>query len=143
MENAGRRRALLLVAFLLHPLMAAMGISFCCFLTMALLDRVHVRLRALRSFDGCAGAAGMDLRAGRSRWRKALDTRTYYYLYKWTWYEWLGALAPLFFFWLAVALCAQARQDLLARFALGGFCLWRVPAGAGHVPCSGRRPWCG
>ena len=28
-------------------------------------------------------------------WKKALATRTYYYLYKWTWYEWLGALAPL------------------------------------------------
>jgi hypothetical protein len=26
---------LLLVAFLLHPMMAAMGISFCCFLTVA------------------------------------------------------------------------------------------------------------
>src|ERR1700677_981386 len=40
---------LLLVAFLLHPLMAVMGISFCFFLTLALMDRVHERVRAWRT----------------------------------------------------------------------------------------------
>ena len=40
---------LLLMAFLLHPLMAAMGISFCFFFAMALQDSVHLRLRAWRN----------------------------------------------------------------------------------------------
>jgi hypothetical protein len=33
-------------------------------------------------------------------WRRALSTRTYYFLYKWTWYEWLGAIGPLVLFWV-------------------------------------------
>ena len=39
---------LLLLAFVLHPIMAALGISFCFFLTMAMLEPVHVWLRSLR-----------------------------------------------------------------------------------------------
>ena len=54
-------------------------------------------------------------------WRKALDTRTYYYLYKWTWYEWLGALAPLFLFWLLWRIARKRGEILLARFALAVF----------------------
>ena len=38
---------------------------------------------------------GWVFEPANSAWRKALDTRTYYYLFQWTWYEWLGALAPL------------------------------------------------
>ena len=55
-------------------------------------------------------------------WRKALDTRTYYYLYKWTWYEWLGALAPLFLFWLLWRIARKRGETLLARFAAGRVC---------------------
>ncbi len=57
---------LLVVAFLMHPLMAAMGISFCFFLTMALLESVRRRLRALRSATAARGAAGMGVRTGQS-----------------------------------------------------------------------------
>ena len=60
---------LLLMAFLLHPLMAAMGISFCFFLTMALPDSVHLRLRSVEEFGSgiCVSASGLGLRAGGSR----------------------------------------------------------------------------
>ena len=54
-------------------------------------------------------------------WRKALDTRTYYYLYRWQWYEWLGALAPLFLFWLLWRMAQKHGDTLLARFALAVF----------------------
>jgi hypothetical protein len=30
----------------------------------------------------------------------ALESKSYYSIWRWTWYEWLGALAPLFLFWL-------------------------------------------
>jgi hypothetical protein len=54
-------------------------------------------------------------------WRKALDTRTYYYLYKWKWYEWLGALAPLLLFWLLWRVARKRCKTVLARFALAVF----------------------
>jgi hypothetical protein len=54
-------------------------------------------------------------------WKKALDTRTYYYLYKWTWYEWLGALAPLAMFWALWRWARRRKETMLARFALAVF----------------------
>jgi hypothetical protein len=112
---------LLLVAFLMHPLMAAMGISFCIFLALALLESLHVRLRALRSATVALVPLGWVFEPADPAWRKALDTRTYYYLYQWTWYEWLGALAPLLLFGLLWRFAHKRRETLLARFAAAVF----------------------
>ena len=51
-------------------------------------------------------------------WRRALGTRTYYFLYKWAWYEWLGAIAPLALFWFLRRYALRRGDDRLARFAL-------------------------
>lgn len=112
---------LLLIAFLLHPLMAAMGISFCFFLTMALTNAVRERVRAWRSSLAAAVPLGWIFEPADPGWRKALDTRTYYYLFKWTWYEWLGALAPLFLFWLLWRVARKRGETLLAKFAAAVF----------------------
>ena len=61
---------------------------------------------------------GWVFEPGNPGWRKALDTRTYDYLYKWTWFEWLGALAPLVFFWLLWRYARRHGTTMLARFAL-------------------------
>jgi hypothetical protein len=115
--------SLLLVAFLLHPLMAAMGISFCFFLTLALRDSMHVRLRAWRNSMAAFVFVplGWVFEPTDPGWRKALDTRTYYYLFQWTWYEWLGALAPLLLFWLLWRVARKRGDILLSRFALAVF----------------------
>ena len=120
-EKRWQAAPLLLVAFLLHPLMAAMGISFCFFLTMALLDSVHVRLRELRNSMAAVLPLGWVFEPGDASWRKALDTRTYYYLFKWTWYEWMGALAPLLLFWILWRVARKHRKSTLARFAAAVF----------------------
>jgi hypothetical protein len=120
----GRHRqaaALLLAAFLMHPLMAAMGISFCCFLTVTLMERVHVRMRSLRSATFALVPLGWVFEPAQPGWREALDTRTYYYLYQWTWYEWLGALAPLVLFGVLWHFARKREETLLARFAAAVF----------------------
>jgi hypothetical protein len=61
---------------------------------------------------------GWIFEPGNPGWRKALDTRTYDFIYKWTWYEWLGALAPLFLFWLLWRYARKRGETTLARFAL-------------------------
>ncbi len=58
--------ALLLVAFLMHPLMAAMGISFCCFLSLALSGLAAIAGAIAAERNGCAHATGVGLRAGPS-----------------------------------------------------------------------------
>ena len=104
-----------------------MGISFCFFLHHGLVGA-----------GSCAGSSpGARQEPARWRqplspwagslsrpiplWKKALDTRTYYYLYKWHWYEWLGALAPLVSVLAAVARCAKTRRN-----AAGALCAGRV-----------------
>jgi hypothetical protein len=117
---------MLLVAFVMHPIMAALGISFCFFLTMALSEPVHEWLQSLNVARAGSVAAsfvplGWIFEPVSPAWRKALDTRTYYYLYRWHWYEWLGALAPLFLFWLLWRVAQKRGEILLARFAMAVF----------------------
>jgi len=89
---------LLIGSFLLHPIMAALACRLRV-LALALLEPAPFRLRLHRGrWLRCS--AGMDFRSGQSSWREALASRTYYSIYRWSWYEWLGALAPLFLFWL-------------------------------------------
>jgi hypothetical protein len=117
---------LLLVALLMHPIMAAVGLSFCFFLTLAMSDAVHRRLHLLRDRPKVpvAVAAAFPIwifEKPSPLWEKALYSRTYYFLYKWTWYEWLGALAPLFLFWLLWQQARKHNRTTLARFTLAVF----------------------
>ena len=113
---------LLILSIVLHPIMGALGLSFCFFLTMALLEPVPVRLRALIGNSVAAVVPmGWIFDPPSPNWRLALDTRTYYYLFRWTWYEWLGALAPLFLFWLLWRIAARRGETRLARFSLAIF----------------------
>ena len=116
----------LLLAFVLHPIMGAMGISFCFFLAMLLLEPVHARLRQWRRTGHGSIAAsfvplGWIFEPATPAWRQALETRTYFFLFRWAWYEWLGALAPLVLFWLLWRIARKHGETLLSRFALAVF----------------------
>ena len=112
---------LLLLGFVIHPIMAALGMSFCIFLTMAMHEPVHVWLRSLRDSLASAVPLGWIFEQPTPIWRKALATRTYFFLYHWAWYEWLGAIAPLFLFWLLWRIALRRCETQLARFALAVF----------------------
>ena len=112
---------LLILAFLMHPLMAVMGFSFCIFLALALLDSFRPLTGLWRNSVAAMAPLGWVFEPANPAWRQALDTRTYYYLFKWTWYEWLGAIGPLFFFWLMWRVSCKRGEHLLARFSLAAF----------------------
>jgi hypothetical protein len=93
---------LLLPAMLFHPIMGIFGISFCVFLGLVLTDSVYLRLTT-RARPGVIAAAfplGWIFEPPTPAWRRALETRTYYFLYQWKWYEWLGAIGPLVLLWI-------------------------------------------
>lgn len=109
---------LLLLAFLFHPIMAALGISFCFFLTASMLEPAHDWVRSLRDSLAAAVPLGWIFESPTPVWHRALATRSYYFLYRWTWYEWLGAIAPLILFSLLWRLALRQGDRKLARFAL-------------------------
>ena len=112
---------LLALAFLLHPIMAAFGISFCVFTMLALPQPAGFQLRAVESSLAAAAPLGWVFEPASPAWRQALNTKNYYFLNRWTWYEWMGALAPLFLFWLLWRLARRHGEVRLARFALTVF----------------------
>ena len=112
---------LLLLAFLFHPIMASMGISFCFFLTMVMLEPVHVWLRSLRDSLAAAVPLGWIFEPPTPSWHRALATRPYFFLNRWTWYEWLGALGPVVLFWLLWRIALKRGETTLARFAMATF----------------------
>lgn len=97
---------LLIAAAVMHPIMAAFGISLCFFIVLVQIDPVYAWIsRIPRSRSACSSAiAAIPLSwifdPPTPAWRRALNTRTYYFLDHWTWYEWLGAIGPLAFFGL-------------------------------------------
>lgn len=108
---------LLFLACLLHPLMGIFGISFCFFLAINVLDPVHAGLRRLGNSVSAAVPLGWIFESPTPAWRRALETRRYFFLYRWTWYEWLGAIGPLILFWLLWRTTKERGQIKLAHFA--------------------------
>jgi hypothetical protein len=113
---------ILMVAFVLHPIMAALGISFCVFLTLAMLGE-EGRL-ALPRWAGATAFVplGWVFEPPSDPWRQALKTRTYYFLYHWEWYEWLGAIGPLVILYLVYRWSRKAGHSNLTRLSLALVC---------------------
>lgn len=80
-----------------HPLMAVFGLSFVVLL-------IFLRARSEHIPHATAVAAillpfGISFSAPSPAYRQIVMTRSYFFLRTWEWYEWLGAVAPLFIFW--------------------------------------------
>jgi hypothetical protein len=102
---------LLLVAFLVHPLMAAFGISYCVLLAwkqrpVSMIAMVLMMLPLGWIFEPTSPA-----------WQQAAHTRDYYYLSRWEWYEWLGVLAPMFLLWWFRRIATGEGSKVLSRMA--------------------------
>jgi hypothetical protein len=115
---------LLPLAFVLHPLMGALGMSFCVVLALTL----HGPFRALAALRGRLGSDGAAPLAAlipfgwvfgphSQIWLETIRSRHWASIYRWEWYEWLGAIAPLLLFWLAARVARKRGETNLARFA--------------------------
>jgi hypothetical protein len=64
---------------------------------------------------------------GSAAWQEASRTRTQHYLLQWEWYEWLGAIAPVFVLW-GLGWVAQ-RKGLAAAVAVAKRTAWFAAMG--------------
>ena len=144
-KRKGQAVLLLTLAFLLHPIMAALGVSFCIFLSISLRignencaelnPTLATKTKTSRGWGtrwygrgrggGAMAAAFMPLGwvfdPPNPLWRQAVEMHNALCLYHWAWYEWLGAVAPLVLFWLLSQLARRQGDRLLERFALAVF----------------------
>lgn len=75
-------------------------LSALCHPTMTVYGTFHIAILASGSFPRQSSAAFSAIPFGAPPnpiWRKAMADRGYPYPFSWTWYEWLGALAPIAF----------------------------------------------
>jgi hypothetical protein len=86
--------ALLAVAFSIHAIMAAFGVSFCAFLFWSLRGPQTRRSSAL-PIGAALVPLGWIFEPASDAWRQAASTRSFYFLGRWEWYEWLGVFGPL------------------------------------------------
>jgi len=91
-------RTLLWLAFtaVIHPLMTVFGVAF------IILMLIFKKYQAASSPPLAAAAALFPILSFRSPsaiYWNCLQQHRYYFLFRWHWYEWLGAVAPLVFLW--------------------------------------------
>lgn len=118
---------LLLIAVLLHPIMGALGIAFCIIVgsvlslpsPIALPDLAEVPEMAKTIPAIAVVPMGWLFAKPEGIWLTSLQSRHWFRLYHWTWYEWLGVLAPLVIFWIIARLESANGNTLLSRFAGG------------------------
>lgn len=117
-QKTWRALALLLAALVVHPIMGAFGISFSCILILVMAERVTLWVRPDRASAAGAAPLAWMFEPASPTWREALATRSYYFLSRWSWYELLGAFAPLFLFGALHVFARRRGASSLARFAL-------------------------
>jgi hypothetical protein len=89
---------LLAITALLHPQMAAYGIALVVLLSLPRF--APTRVPAEEALAGSIGffvrlPAGFHLGPAQEPYRETLYSRTFFFAWAWTWYEWAGALLPL------------------------------------------------
>ncbi len=109
-RRKGRAALLLGLAFMVHALMAAFGVSLCLFLAWEPRQR-HSRALAL------VLPLGWVFEPASDAWRQAAATRPFYHLGQWQWYEWLGVFGPLLLLWIFRLIARRNRSPVMARLA--------------------------
>jgi len=93
-----RAGILLAVAASIHVIMAAFGMSLCAFLWWQQRDVLRLRVMtpaAAVMLVPFRWSLSWMFAPGSEAWRDAASTRSFYFLSRWEWYEWLGVFAPI------------------------------------------------
>ena len=108
---------LLAAAVVLHPIMGVFGLSYCAILSIALL-RARTPAEQPTAATVAMGIAPTWIFEGPSpAWKAALNTRDYYFIARWAWYEWLGAVAPIFILWLIARYARRSNRSAMSMLA--------------------------
>ena len=108
---------LLAAAVVMHPIMGVFGVSYCVILRFAEGGGAAAVSRANSAFLAVGILPAWIFEKPSPDWRAALMTRNYYFLGRWAWYEWLGAIGPIFIVWAMARWAKRAERTTMARLA--------------------------
>lgn len=108
---------LLLVSVVMHPIMGAFGVSYCVILWIADRRGSTRPLQTRRVVIAAGLIPAWIFERPSPAWRVALSTHDYCFLGRWTWYEWLGAVAPIFILGAMARYARRADRPVMARLA--------------------------
>ncbi len=108
-----RAAAWMCFALLMHPLMALFGVSLLLFFSWPAGQKFTQTARS---------ATAMVLpfylfQKPSDAWREAVMARRYYFPMAWTWYEWLGLIAPVLLVWWFAHIARRHGMATLERLA--------------------------
>lgn len=102
----------LLLTAVIHPFMTVFAVVF--IIIWLFQDRESARVPAT-SAACLVSFAGFTLKAPSAVYWQCLEDHRYYFLLRWTWYEWLGILGPLAILWWCNRAAKTRGHELLAR----------------------------
>lgn len=104
----------LLLTAVIHPFMTVFAVVFILLWLIRNGEPFHGPRMAAASLLSVAGFA---LKAPSPTYWRCLEDHRYYFLLRWTWYEWLGILAPLAILWWCKKIAERRGHAILARLA--------------------------
>ncbi len=108
-----RAAAWMCFALLMHPLMALFGLSLLLFFSWPAGQKVG---QLARSATAMVLPFYLFQRPSEA-WREAVMARRYYFPLAWTWYEWLGLVAPVLLVWWFARIARRHGMATLERLA--------------------------
>ncbi|HKW88172.1 MAG TPA: glycosyltransferase family 87 protein [Candidatus Acidoferrales bacterium] len=118
----------LAVTAAIHPFMTVFGLGFLILL---------IGFEKVRGPKAAAGAmmffpALIPRHVSAAFWRCLRDHR-YYYLMRWTWYEWLGIIGALAILWSFARIARKKRRPMLEHLAMAVFAFGAISFIAGLI----------
>lgn len=102
----------LIVTAVIHPFMTVFAVIF----MIVWIVQKHEPTRISTMTASCSlFVAGFAWKAPSAIYWQCLQDHRYYFLLRWTWYEWLGILAPLAILWWCKKIADSDKQPTLAR----------------------------
>ena len=118
LDRRGWRAGILLaLAVVMHPIMGVLGVSYCVILWIGGLRMKKLAPKPVMAAAAFGLAPSWIFEGPSAAWKTALNTRTYYFLGQWTWYEWLGVIAPIFILWMMARWARRVERPEMALLA--------------------------
>jgi len=133
-RKLGRAALWAIFAVLIHPLMAVFGLSYA--LLVVWMSRTESGSQTQTASLSLLLPFGL-FPPVTDAYREVLETRSYFFLLRWAWYEWLGLLAPMGLLWWFHRIARKQNLpvlDLLCRALLGFAAFYFAVAVAASVP---------